>query len=76
MWKCGCANTKKTHATKSKSKKYEPVPSLTVKEPTKDDPRLQIPEGKASPIHDHLIVEKEPVASPDHKPKYGQAYEI
>ena len=47
-----------------------------MKEPTKDDPRLQIPEGKASPIHDHLIVEKEPVASPDHKPKYGQAYEI
>ena len=48
---------------------------LKLKEFEKDDPRLHIPKGKASPLHDHLIVPKEPEASPDHTPKYGKAYE-
>ena len=48
---------------------------LKPKEFEKDDPRLHIPKGKSSPLHDHLIVPKEPEPSPEHTPKYGKAYE-
>ena len=48
---------------------------LKPKEPEKDDPRLRIPKGKSSPLHDHLIVPKEPEPSPEHIPTYGKAYE-
>ena len=48
---------------------------LTPKTPEKDDPRLKIPQGKAQPTHDHVIVPKEPVPTAEHKPAYGQAYE-
>lgn len=48
---------------------------LTPKTPEKDDPRLKIPQGKTTAAHDHEIVPKEPVPSPEHRPHYGQAYE-
>ena len=48
---------------------------LKPKTPEKDDPRLKIPAGKSTASHDHVIVPKEPVASEEHKPRYGQAYE-
>lgn len=47
---------------------------LTPKTPSKDDPRLMIPKGKANPEHDHLIVPKEPEYLSD-EDRYGQAYE-
>ena len=48
---------------------------LTPKTPAKDDPRLQIPKGKSEAIHDHMIVPKDAVPSPEHRPRYGEAYE-
>ncbi len=36
---------------------------LTPKTPNMDDPRLKIPKSKTTPIHDHVIVPKEPVAT-------------
>lgn len=48
-------------------------PNLKLKEPAKDDPRLNIPTGKTAAAHDHLIVPKEPVE--EEGPSYGQAYE-
>ena len=48
---------------------------LKPKQPKADDPRLVIPQGKSTAAHDHLIVEKETVPSPEHGPRYGEAYE-
>ena len=51
-------------------------PGLKPKQFKKDDPRIKIPSGKTTPSHDHLIVSKEPVETPQYgQPKYGQAYE-
>ena len=49
--------------------------TLTPKTPEKDDPRLKIPQGKSTAAHDHEIVPKEPIPSPEHRPHYGKAYE-
>lgn len=45
--------------------------TLTPKQPSKDDPRLMIPKGKATPEHDHLIVPKEPHQTAEHQARYG-----
>ena len=50
--------------------------NLKPKEPEADDPRLNIPQGKSTAPHDHLIVDKEPVEDPEFAPKYGEAYEL
>ena len=34
-----------------------------------------IPQGKTTAQHDHPILSKEPVPSPEHSPRYGEAYE-
>lgn len=49
--------------------------NLKPKQPQADDPRLKIPQGKATAEHDHLIVPKEPEEVPEHGPRYGEAYE-
>ena len=41
------------------------APMLKPKVPRKDDPRLKIPQGKATAAHDHLIVSKEPIPNND-----------
>ena len=66
--------------TDEKTKKYmqdapDSFGKLQPKTPAKDDPRVNIPQGKATAIHDHIIVGKEPVPAPEHQPQYGQAYE-
>ena len=43
-----------------------PKGTLTPKQPSKDDPRLMIPKGRATPEHDHLIVPKEPHQTAEH----------
>jgi len=45
--------------------------TLKPKKFAKDDPRLHIPDGKATALHDHKIVSKEPVPTSEHLPKYG-----
>ena len=52
----------------------EEGPKLKLKEPSHDDPRLQIPKGKTAAAHDHVIVPKDEVEE-DGGPKYGQSYE-
>ena len=48
---------------------------LAPKKPNLDDPRLRIPQGKASEEHDHLLVDKDPVPTAEHKEQYGLSYE-
>lgn len=48
---------------------------LTPIQPNKDDPRLNIPKGPTTPMHDHPIVSKDTQITPEQKASYGQAYE-
>ena len=62
------------HETVHEKKEAEHA-SLKPKVPMADDPRLVIPQGKATAEHDHPIMSKEPVVNPEHVPHYGEAYE-
>lgn len=56
----------------------KPAPTsrkLAPKTPNLDDPRLQIPKEKAREEHDHVLVDKDPVPTAEHKEQYGLSYE-
>ena len=68
VWRPQLHSSETLHAHHDEVKhEVEEVPAahesmkLAPKVPKKDDPRINIPQGRATETHDHIIVDKDPV---------------